>query len=333
MKQSTWMLLFLAGIGVLGIYSGIPMDMYKKYTLESFYGKLATAEANQDYEASYSFYSPETKRDLSYDDYVRRLGKNSKYSQMEFKVNSIKVIGNRGIVDRTISYCSENCDGENRQEVRARKEYIFINWNWYAFLDNLVLCERDEPYVMPEEFNRAVSLIIQRLDNSTFAPEFDGEHASALKKMRNCINIQYASSTDDMSGAEGLFYFQEGVQDDNLYILVSPQYSLKDDLVTALLLRHELHHAVLHATGEEQTLSCMENEAQAFALQIGFYDTINQEEANSLASRLNSTPEITDFFTTRNAILSYPEKYSYDKALRYVQASEYYQDQCASEST
>lgn len=335
MNTLKWFGAIAIGLFVLAFISGLPQELYKEYTFRSFYSKLTTATMNDDMETLYATLSPEERRDISFNDYVTKYSRKEKPIHEDYVIHSYNVIGDRGIVDRTYIVCYENCDGENRTETRIRKEYVFVNGQWYAIQDNTVLCARSEPYVIPEEFSRAVSLIIQRLENSNYAQagtsfsEEDRKHAKALKKMRNCLNIQYANSIEEMEGAEGQFFFLPGNNNDELFIRVSPEYSIKDDLVTAILLRHELHHAYLHATGYEQITSCIENEAEAFAVEIGFFDAMNVEEKKSLIARYSSTEGIKDFFDMREAILANPGKYTNERALPFVQNSEFYQTQCA----
>ena len=168
------------------------------------------------------------------------------------------------------------------------------------------LCSRTEPYIIPEEFNRARSLVIQRFQQSN-ASDLK-TMALKLQSINNCLNIQYAVSDSQMGGAEGFFALSSTSTPDNLQIFVSPKYQANDDLLTALLLSHEMVHAIIKAAGTNNTMSCFENEAYAFAYELSFLQALNAEEKNSLTQRYysNSSINVYNDMNTLGSIFNYP---------------------------
>ena len=209
-----------------------------------------------------------------------------------------------------------------------KKEYFYINGKWYTPLDNNVYCERTEEYVYPEEFKRAVSLLIQRRDNSKLKEST--EIATDYKKIRNCLDIQYLAGTENIEGAEGAFVFDKESTPERLQIFVSSKYKEKDDLLTALLLAHEVHHAYLFASGQDKRISCYENEAEAFAMELGLYHfDFNQEEKNSINNRYTTSEEVRTFLDLYQAVNRNQKEYISEGVLPIIQSNPFYQKQCA----
>lgn len=144
-------------------------------------------------------------------------------------------------------------------------------------------CGRATTYSMEPEFERALSLLLQRYQQSG-SPQFND-----LKNISNCLDIRYA----DLSsfGAEGVFYFDSSISNINqLVIEVDSRYSLTDDLTTAFLLSHELSHArqfVDEITGIRKW-GCVESETDAFYSQLLFGAMLNDEEGESIITRLEN---------------------------------------------
>lgn len=154
-------------------------------------------------------------------------------------------------------------------------------------------CTRDTPYDKPLEFERALSLINQRTheaESSGFL-KYSGEPI-LLRDWINCIDIQYAN-LDDIAGegAEGAFIFDNTSSLDNLTIYVDDSYIKYDDILTSILIYHELSHVKSHIyqTQSGNRIPCFENEVNAFSGQL-LYITglLNDEERNSLYSRLDN---------------------------------------------
>lgn len=140
-----------------------------------------------------------------------------------------------------------------------------------------VKCTRKEPYKLAPEFERARSLRNQRLQEAGVTLDYS---------LYNCINIEYADLSKD--GAEGMFSFDQNSSIDNLKILVDNSYKIKDDILTAILLQHEITHVgqfvnKLEGKGE---LSCIDSEVQAFSNELVFITILNPEEKMSLVQRI-----------------------------------------------
>lgn len=144
---------------------------------------------------------------------------------------------------------------------------------------NTLTCDRTDPYTLAPEFERARSFRIQRYIDSGLTMNND---------FYNCINIVYSDLSS--RGASGLFIFDDSSDIQNLTIYVDISYKYSDDLLTAILLSHEFEHVsqYLHflKTGEE--LDCMQKEVDAFSNQLFFIWSLNEEEKQSLFSRINT---------------------------------------------
>lgn len=159
-----------------------------------------------------------------------------------------------------------------------------------------VICSRTVMYDMPPEFQRALSLIIQRYSKKP-DPSFE-----TYKKMANCVNVQYSDIHSSQESTEGYFVFDiEHSSLERLNIYVDNTYSNYDDLTTAFLLSHELTHA-LQYVGEvvyNKKLSCVDKEAQAFEQQLFFQNYLNEEESKSIVARAekadNNNPQLRGF--------------------------------------
>lgn len=299
--------------------------LYRQYTLSQTYDQVIAYDKENNCEDLYQFLLPSSKNEVMQDDFVKECQEDKLPRSVEYNIHSITVEGDEGVVDRTRIGCySARCAGKSRVENRVKKQYYYVNGKWYFPYDNNIYCDRAKPYPMEEEFNRAISLIVQRSQQS----EYD-YYAKEIQKIRNCLDIQYADSEAEMAGAEGLFAFNQESTNDRLEIYVSPSYQVKDDILTAALLIHEIGHAFMHASTLENNISCYENEANAFTSQytfIGFM--LNEEERTSLKERYGKSEGVSDLLDTMLAINKYPGEYYKDRALEFVKDTPYYQRQC-----
>lgn len=183
-------------------------------------------------------------------------------------------------------------------------------WSEYMgdALDNY--CQNDKGYDLKPEFRRSLSLIIQRLNES---PHDDKD--TVLRGVRgslNCLDINYASTSEELSGADGIFLFsKEFSNNKRLSILVNPDYKAQDDLMTAMLLSHEIVHAdqfiyqdvyntAISTCYEKQKedicnqakqaysyvlTSCYDSEINAFGMQFYFFLQLKESEKASLLSK------------------------------------------------
>ena len=153
------------------------------------------------------------------------------------------------------------------------------------------LCNRSSPYPNSEQFNRSISFIIDKYENSgqNFLKDWTSDVGNDYQRMRNCIDISYA----DLSSEEVEGYFTFNEQDstpDHLVIYVDQNYKSLDDLSSALLLAHELAHArqfVREYYGGPK-LDCVQKEVEAFAHQTLFLLTLSKEEQNSVIARIET---------------------------------------------
>jgi len=189
-------------------------------------------------------------------------------------------------------------------------------WGTYLGTHSFNYCNRKEAIKLKPEFERSLSLIFQRLKFEEKLQEIKNSGGSFREILmyaymnRNCLDIEYANSVDEMRGADGLFLFSsEYSSPDSLKIIVSPEFKSESDLLTALLLSHELTHATQFISEEtfKNALvwcnkvsnksncrllddsyggliqrSCYEKEVEAFLDEIRFFTTLNKGEIQIL---------------------------------------------------
>ena len=307
----------------------ISPDEARKNELREFYNQIIQYNKDENYTALYDFLTPKEKEEITLDDYIQENQNLKKSYNLEYSVDNIEVNGDVGVITRTVSYCeTEGCSDSDRLSNTSKKKYEYIEGKWYYELDNTLYCARQEAYTIPQEFERGFSLIIQRLEQSDDIVAV--KNSKRFSKIKNCLDIQYASSDNEMYGAEGVFMFSSNSSQDRLKILVSPRYQAKDDLLTAVLLSHEISHAFIFATGSQNNVSCYKNEAIAFREQMRFLINLNMEEIASLTYRYNNNTSeeavsvINLIVNLRNSPGDTPE----EKSLNYVMNSTFYQKQC-----
>jgi hypothetical protein len=156
-----------------------------------------------------------------------------------------------------------------------------------------------------------------------------------------CINIVYDKELTARHGAEGLFYFSNGT------IYVSPEYNARDMLPAALLLVHEMTHAITAVSPNSPYKSCIESEVGAYISQYHFLLILSDEDRNYLIQRilLNSlgypdSPMILTLKLVMDEIIQTTKREGFAsdwdtrakqqlQAVRnYIVASPYYQKQC-----
>lgn len=301
--------------------------------LRNFVNEIYTKDAAKDYAYMYdNFYSPESKAIITKTEFIDASSKvDEKYKLIDIKIENVIVRGNTGYVYRTRTVCILPDCTEKRPRKQYRK-YIFIGNRWYVSSDkDIIYCLRETPYANPPEFDRAVSLIIQRMGQSAEVGAAD--KAKDFKAFKNCLNIQYAPTDAELSSAEGVFSYVPSQSPEKLDILVSPRYKVKDDLITAILLSHEMEHVYrfLLDLNTGTTTPCFDNEADAFSFQIGIMKNLNKEELDSLKSRAVTDPseELSNIILTAAEVALQPGKDAYEKHLNRVKSDPFYQKQCA----
>lgn len=278
------------------------------------------------------YFSVHAKSKINRDKYIEdsmNLFENKVYSS-SITIKDIVLDGNIGYVDRERLNCLDNECIRNRSD-RSYRKYIYEKGNWYMIADHEdVFCVRKTGYEIPEEFDRAISLMTQRYgqsDNSVMQ-----SNSYSIKDVKNCLNIQYAESSMDIADAEGAFIFTPSQSMEKFDILVSPKYSSKDDLLTAILLSHEIMHVFDFIESQKSGLpiNCFETEAKAFTAQNFFASTLNEEEMDSINLRViaNSSSEAQQVVHVFSTIPKQEGSTYHDKALNFVKNSPVYQEQC-----
>lgn len=249
----------------------------------------------------------------------------------------------------------------------------FIRWNPRIFIviiifilafvyfispkvTNKTLCPRTGYYNMPEEFKRSLSLIMQRMktDENEVSPKNQEDGFKKSGKVGYCLDIQYA----DLSSfsAEGIFFMDENSKPDRLKIYVDQNYKQNDDLLIALLLEHEVTHALQYyddLLGENNfpfpnkqntpENNCYDKEIEAFLMQYVLFTSFKDEEIKSLIYRLQQSPYSNDSYANLIKIVQFTEdaylkcgSYQSDCSVKamlgkitdYVKSSPFYQKQC-----
>lgn len=165
------------------------------------------------------------------------------------------------------------------------------------------------------QYDRALSLIQQRVDeNNKWWDKYGDDNAERNKyfhfppELTNCIKISEETFTDSTE-VEGYFTLNsKEIKIDYYPITVSSDYSSTDDVVTALLLSHEITHVqqYINSINEKKSLSCVDDEIDAFTAQLDFYVILNDEENSSVYNRihndkgLHSQLQMIDAMTTIN---------------------------------
>ena len=202
-------------------------------------------------------------------------------------------------------------------------------------------CTRTRPFAMRPEFLRALSLIKQRVSEQKLFPQISPQKSSGFY---NCLDIQYKVMDD--TGTEGYFIFDTNSDMNDLHIYVSTNYYSYDDLLTALLLVHEITHVTQFVRYKMQgeSIYCYDKEVEAFEAEQGLFLTLNSEESDSIFSRLNQNPDknsayvglqqLIDIFTqsiatcgASNSQCVYSTNQSQLKI--WVENNPYYQQECS----
>jgi hypothetical protein len=304
--------------------------------LKSRLNEILDLENKHEFEKIYDgYFSQESKSRLTKEAYIsgaNRYFEDGGIFHSEISINDVKINDGTGYIDRTRVDClDENCT--NKKQTRNYKKFVYADNNWLMVVDDKITyyCVRNIGYEMPEEFKRALSLIIQRYSQSNDASL--KENGLAIEEVQNCLNIQYAKKTDDLSDAEGMFAFTPSQSLEKLDIIVSPKYAAKDDLLTSVLLMHEITHVFDFINGQSHgsPVGCYESEANAFSNQNFFIGhVLNKEETRSIVWRSDASgsEEARQIIYVSNAISKAKGGDYHEKALNFVKASPAYQKQC-----
>lgn len=244
------------------------------------------------------------------------------------KTLNTKVSGNNGVIRaKTQYFFNDQCSNKKIREITGNIWFEYKNNNWVMDTYHKQ-CTRSEPYNMPDEFNRAINLIIQRFKGSI--REEDQEFGNNFSEIINCLDIQYAKTDLEMSSAEGLFLFKDDSPRDHLAVLISPQYKYNDDLTTSLILVHELYHALLRFRSEDILYSYYDNETYANTISYTYYFLLTPDEQNYLLSKYvpGNSDEIAKYIDTNKKILNLPGNDLAKKFKDYVENNQIYMNNC-----
>jgi hypothetical protein len=134
-------------------------------------------------------------------------------------------------------------------------------------------CHRTQPYEVPPEFSRAISIIKQRA-GGYFFEEFE-----------NCLNIQYSNLKQKNRNIEGTFLFDPRISSkNNLQVFVDNSYKNYDDYLTSVLLVHEITHA--NQFYWDSSITCVDMEVEAYYNEFVYLGKLNKEEGNSIIARM-----------------------------------------------
>lgn len=253
---------------------------------------------------------------------------------------------------------------------------IFIatapNTNQVATKSLDIVCSRKTPYDNPAEFQRAISLIEQRtsqyaVKNYSFNPneinkqiddyvkkQNDDKVAtvlrdhnlllnSGLRKIKNCLDIKYASSDAEMDNAEGFFFMPAESDPNHLSIKLSPRYAEMDDLTISFLLAHEIDHAIYYSPSKlngKTKESCFLDESGAYITQFSFMAVLNNQELTSITNKFDRQPGLKETSSIKSLVdlyLQLVEKDSPDmlmldfsmKVSSQISKDPFYQKQCS----
>jgi hypothetical protein len=163
-----------------------------------------------------------------------------------------------------------------------------------------ISCARTVRLDNKPQYDRALSLIQQRIDeNHKYWTNAGEQYQDMLfinfpPELVNCIKIS-EEDTRGSTGVEGYFTFNgQDIKKDYYPITVSTDYGFTDDIVTALLLSHEMTHVqqYMDALNGKNSLSCIDSEIDAFIAQLDFYGILNDEEISSVYYRIHGSDEV-----------------------------------------
>lgn len=152
-------------------------------------------------------------------------------------------------------------------------------------------CTRTERWENKPQYDRALSLIKQRIEESIELDKgTDAKTAfdSFPLELVNCIYVK-EEDIDDRSGIEGYFIIDSGEIKNNYFpITVDKDYKESDDIVTTLLLAHEIAHVQQYLLGVPNSTrnECLRAEAEAFVTQWMMFGTLSIEEMGSVNARI-----------------------------------------------
>lgn len=269
-------------LATIGFFSTKNLGLFisRENLLRQRFNEFVSLLDDKNYSEAYNYLSSSVKSKGSSDDYFESAKQTPNATKQTITVNNVVIKDDVGYIDRSNIVCADSgCS--TKKELRGYKRWVFENGNWYYSLPD-PRCIREEMYDMSPEFARALSLIKQRFTD--WYKKYNLESSLDMSFL-NCVDIQYG----DTGSAEGVFTFDKNSSTiEKLYIIVDKSYANSDDLLTALLLAHEITHAnnYLNKIINGTEMSCVNDEVMAFDNQLLLTGILTPEEANSLDARL-----------------------------------------------
>lgn len=153
-------------------------------------------------------------------------------------------------------------------------------------------CTRNERLENKPQYDRALSLIQQRIQESIELDKEDSDVKTAFNyfpsQLVNCIYIE-EEDLSNIPGVEGYFTFDSSKIKNNYFtITVDKNYKEADDIVTALLIAHEMEHVQQFLQGSPLSTrnDCLRAEADAFVAQWMLFGNLSMEEMESVNARI-----------------------------------------------
>lgn len=155
-------------------------------------------------------------------------------------------------------------------------------------------CNRTSRLENKPAFDRALSLIEERYKMWEESGENIGSWYFFPSQLVNCIQI-VEEDLNNNSGLEGYFIFNgEDIKNNYFPIVVDKGYKYSDESVNSLLLVHEITHVhqYLNSLNNNDELSCIDKEVDAFYAQFKFYGIQFSESRKSIDLRIENDEDL-----------------------------------------
>ncbi len=152
------------------------------------------------------------------------------------------------------------------------------------------ICTRKERLSNSPQYDRALSLIKQRIDEQIEIhkkSQWKDPFIFFDSNLTNCIVI-IEKDFGENEDVEGYFKINDAsMRNDYFPITVNKKYNETDDVTTAILIVHEMAHVqqYLNTLKGENSLDCVKSEVEAFLSQWNFFTQLNTEEVVSVNAR------------------------------------------------
>lgn len=155
-------------------------------------------------------------------------------------------------------------------------------------------CSRETRLENKPVYDRALSTIEERYGAWEDSGEKVGSWYFFPSQLINCIKV-VEDEVRNQQEAEGYFVFNSSDIKENYFpIVVDKAYSSADEATNALLLIHEITHVnqYIKSINQEDELSCIDKEVEAFYAQWKFYGTQGGETRKSIDLRLEQDRDL-----------------------------------------